>query len=68
MTKISTTKQETNIIWSNFIKVMEKNCMYETQMSESNVQIPKCNHLGDGVRYSPSEVIASKISACQGCI
>jgi len=38
------------------------------QNSEGHVQILKCNHLGDGVRYSPSEVIAGKISACQRCI
>jgi hypothetical protein len=37
--------------------------MCKTQ--KATVQILKCNHLRDGVRYSPSEVIAGKISACQ---
>ena len=63
MTKISTARRVKDIIWPNLVKVLEENSL--AQIPIVNLQIPKCNHLGDGVRYCPSEVISFKISAYQ---
>lgn len=63
ITQISATRRPINIFGQNLIKVLEQSSI--VQNPKGNLQMPKRNHLGDGVWYGPRKVISCKISACQ---